>query len=77
MLISHHPQRDSQEGTMANWRVQMSKIRINILLLEAGLLTVTVLAIVLARDYEAAWSLAGVCVGGMVAFGNQILEKDD
>ena len=49
------------------------KIRPNILALEFGLLTLAIVSIVLLDTLE----LAGVCVGGMIAFGNQILEKED
>ena len=49
-----------------------NKIRPNILMLEFGLIAVAVLCIL-----KGAYELAGVCVGGMIGFGNQILEKEE
>jgi len=49
----------------------LGRVRPNILMLELGIVAVAILSIMATH-----WELAGVCAGGLIGFGNQLLEKE-
>ena len=53
----------------------IKRIRPNILALEAGLLTVSILCIL--SGVTELYALAGVCAGGLVGFGKEIISKEE